>query len=101
MITIKTKETIESRCGIKCSACKFKLDGVCIGCLEIKKPFWADACPIKNCCEEKKLACCGECQTFPCDALKSFAYDKEQGDNGLRIENCKIWCQTNEKEKEK
>ena len=68
---------------------------VCSGCTKIEKPFWSDTCPIKTCCEEKELACCGECDTFPYDLLKSFAYDKEQGDNELHIENCKEWCKEN------
>lgn len=55
------------------------------------KPFWGETCPIKTCCEEKKLAQCGACDSFPCDALTAFSYDKEQGDNGKRIEQCKEW----------
>ena len=92
---LKEKTKIESRCGICCSNCHFLEEKVCNGCTKIEKPFWGDACPVKTCCEDKKLACCGECDTFPCDLLKSFAYDKEQGDNGLRIENCKEWCKEN------
>ena len=92
MISVKEKSKIESRCGIECSKCKFLKEEVCIGCTNITKPFWADACPVKTCCENKQIECCGQCTEFPCDLLKSFAYDKEQGDNGLRIENCKKWC---------
>lgn len=58
----------------------------------LKKPFWGNSCPVKSCCENKGLTCCGKCKEFPCDLLTSFAYDGEQGDNGLRIENCKTWC---------
>lgn len=61
-------------------------------CINIKKPFWADTCSVKECCESKKLECCGKCEKFACNLLESFAYDKENGDNGLRIENCKNWC---------
>ncbi len=86
------KPKIESRCGICCSKCQFLKDKMCIGCTKISKPFWGDSCPVKDSCESKKLECCGECLEFPCDLLKSFAYDKNQGDNGLRIENCKKWC---------
>lgn len=93
-MTVTVKENkIESRCGISCSTCPFQIEGKCAGCTHIKKPFWADNCPVKVCCESKNLTCCGKCKSFPCDLLKSFAYDKEQGDNGLRIENCKKWCQ--------
>lgn len=82
---------IESRCGILCSACSFKKDGICSGCLQIQKPFWGDACPAKDCCESKKQEHCGTCKEFPCDLLNQFAYDESQGDNGLRIEQCKKW----------
>ncbi|MEW6710633.1 MAG: DUF3795 domain-containing protein, partial [Candidatus Riflebacteria bacterium] len=30
---------------------------------------------------------------FPCQLLNKFAYDKEQGDNGKRIEQCRLWAQ--------
>ena len=82
---------IESRCGIKCSECGFHLDGTCAGCLHIEKPFWGDACVVKNSCETKGHAHCGECQTFPCSQLKAFAYDPKQGDDGKRIEQCQKW----------
>ena len=82
---------IESRCGILCSACSFKADGVCSGCVHIQKPFWGDACPVKDCCESRKQEHCGTCDDFPCDLLNQFAYDEHQGDNGLRIEQCRKW----------
>ncbi len=85
-------DCIESRCGIKCNVCVFKKEKKCEGCINITKPFWADECPIKNCCENKKSNFCGECKNFPCELLKSFAYDKDNGDNGLRIKNCEQWC---------
>ena len=46
---------IESRCGILCSECKYREEMGCKGCIAINKPFWGDSCPIKNCCEDKKL----------------------------------------------
>lgn len=92
MIEVKENLKVESRCGICCSKCEFQLQGNCKGCINIKKPFWAESCPVKSCCENKKIECCGECSDFPCDLLKSFAYDEKQGDNGLRLENCKMWC---------
>ncbi len=92
-MALEVKEKIESRCGICCSECVFKKENKCNGCINIEKPFWADSCPVKVCCEKKKIECCGMCNQFPCDLLTSFAYDKEQGDNGLRIKNCKKWCQ--------
>lgn len=82
---------IESRCGIVCSVCEYKKT-MCNGCTQLQKPFWAQTgCPVKMCCEEKKLENCGFCKEFPCDLLNSFAFDKEQGDEGKRIEQCKKW----------
>jgi len=63
----------------------------CGGCVSIDKPFWGDSCPVKSCCEERNFKHCGQCNEFPCELLKQFAYDKEQGDDGLRIETCKGW----------
>lgn len=82
---------IESRCGILCSECEFKEKGMCIGCTLIENPFWGK-CPIKKCAEDKSLNHCGECAEFPCELLISFAYDKEQGDDGKRLEQCKMWA---------
>lgn len=81
----------ESRCGILCNECEYKGPMNCDGCIIITKPFWGDQCPVKSCCENEKLEHCGKCQKFPCDLLNQFAYDKEQGDNGKRIEQCKKW----------
>lgn len=82
---------IESRCGILCSKCEYRETMGCKGCITIDKPFWGDSCPVKSCCEEKEKSHCGECKDFVCSVLHNFAYDKEQGDNGLRIEQCKKW----------
>ena len=81
---------IESRCGIVCSACTYREASGCTGCATIEKPFWGD-CPVKTCCEQKSLSHCGLCGDFPCETLSSFAYDKEHGDDGKRIEQCRKW----------
>ncbi len=81
---------VESRCGILCGSCHYKEQTGCKGCLQVKDPFWG-TCPVKACCEERGLQHCGECRDFACDLLKQFAYDKEQGDNGARIEQCRRW----------
>lgn len=82
----------ESRCGILCSECKYKKEVNCSGCIKIKKPFWGEICPIKECCESKSNEHCGCCEDFPCKLLKQFSYDEKEGDNGKRIEQCKRWC---------
>lgn len=83
---------IESRCGLQCSVCAYREQMNCPGCCNMSKPFWGDCCPVKACCEAKHYEHCGQCELFPCDLLKQFAYDEKQGDNGKRIEQCRIWC---------
>lgn len=80
----------ESRCGILCGKCSFHKEGKCGGCANIDNPFWG-SCPVKKCCEEKKHGHCGECGDFPCTQLQEFAYAKQEGDNGIRLDQCKIW----------
>jgi len=63
----------------------------CAGCTNIDKPFWGDSCPVKSCCEGRKHEHCGQCPEFPCALLNEFAYDKEQGDDGLRTKTCRLW----------
>lgn len=82
---------VESRCGIKCSECGYREKMQCAGCLAINNPFWGD-CPVKSCCEGRVHSHCGQCRELPCDLLNGFAYDKEQGDGGKRIENCRSWA---------
>lgn len=82
---------IQSRCGILCEECHYKEETGCNGCVNISKPFWGESCPVKSCCENKNLAHCGQCDIFPCELLTQFAYDKEQGDEGKRIEQCRCW----------
>lgn len=81
---------IESRCGILCGMCGYAEQTGCKGCANIKNPFWGE-CPVKGCCEERCLEHCGLCTAFPCELLNQFAYDKEQGDDGIRIEQCRRW----------
>lgn len=82
---------IESRCGIECSKCEYREQFHCKGCVNIENPFWGE-CTVKQCCETKESENCGHCHQFPCNTLHNFAYDKEQGDNGARIEQCRHWC---------
>lgn len=82
---------IESRCGIMCSTCAYRKQMNCQGCIAIKKPFWGDACPVKDCVETKRLQHCGECAEFPCALANAFAYDEKQGDQGKRLATCRCW----------
>ena len=81
---------MESRCGILCSRCSWHKDKTCSGCCNIKEPFWG-SCPVKNCCEEKRLEHCGECSDFPCTQLNEFAFAEQEGDCGVRLDQCKAW----------
>lgn len=45
-------------------------------------------------CRGEKLEHCGACGEFSCELLKSFSYAEEEGDNGQRIEQCRIWSKT-------
>lgn len=47
--------------------------------------------PHKSLLRGEKHAHCGQCPTFPCQQLTAYAYDPEQGDNGLRLEQCRKW----------
>ncbi len=82
---------IRSRCGILCNDCEYQEQEGCLGCITISKPFWGESCPVKSCCEGRLHRHCGECEGFPCELLTRFSYDKEQGDQGKRIEQCRQW----------
>lgn len=83
---------VESRCGILCGECEHRVPMNCKGCIHIEKPFWGESCPIKSCCETREQEHCGQCKDFPCELLKQFAYDKNQGDDGKRIKQCRCWA---------
>lgn len=83
---------VESRCGLLCSQCAYQETMHCVGCVHMDKPFWADSCPVKACCEGRALPHCGACTDFPCALLHQFAYDMEQSDNGKRIAQCQAWA---------
>lgn len=55
---------VESRCGLLCSQCSFRETMGCEGCVNIEKPFWADSCPVKSCCEEKEKSIAGNVTTL-------------------------------------
>ena len=81
----------ESRCGIQCTQCDYAEKMNCKGCLAMNNPFWG-TCDVKNCCEQRKYDHCGQCPDFPCDELTGMSYAEEEGDNGKRIETCRMWA---------
>lgn len=54
MLEVKTKSEVESRCGIECSKCHFRLEEVCQGCLNISHPFWEILVLLRNARRTKK-----------------------------------------------
>lgn len=86
--------TILSYCGLDCNKCECKEPCNCTGCIATKgNPFWTAEgnakCEVAQCVRKKGIQFCGECGDFPCEILQRYSFDKEQGDNGERIENCK------------
>lgn len=82
---------IESRCGLLCNSCEYVARCGCKGCFPSEgHPFHGD-CSVALCSIEKGYNYCGECKDFPCELLKDFSYDKEHGDEGKRIEQCRVW----------
>ncbi len=79
----------ESRCGLLCSECEYVQSNGCKGCLA-GDPFWGN-CRVATCCIDKGHDHCGKCEEFVCKQLNDFAYDKEQGDDGKRLEVLKTW----------
>ena len=81
----------KARCGIECEQCDYREKFKCPGCRKAEgKIFWGE-CELAKCSMAKGIDFCYECGEFPCDLLKAFAYNEEQGDNGKRIENLRKW----------
>lgn len=85
--------TITTYCGLDCGKCEYKEQCNCGCCVASGgNPFWAAGeakCEIAECVKGRGIRFCGECGEFPCEVLKRYSFDKEQGDEGARIENCK------------
>ena len=58
------------------------------------KPFHGE-CPVAICCQNKDFIHCGECPNIPCELLMKYSLDKEHGDNGMRIGQCRMWANKN------
>ena len=86
--------TPQSRCGLLCTGCTFKVSHNCKGCMEMDgKPFWGE-CPVAVCCIDKGYLHCGDCPDMPCDILHEFSC--VEGENcdkpkGARLEMLKYW----------
>ena len=85
---------IESRCGLSCAGSGYKDTMSCGGCIGTMGQPFHGACPVAECCQEKKLVHCGQCAEFPCELLRQYSCDPVHGDNppGARIEVCRAWA---------
>jgi hypothetical protein len=94
---MEVKKEWLARCGLYCGVCavliadrddnekfKEKLLGVyglsstdqvrCKGCLSDDRFLYCDACPIRDCCDDKGIEGCHQCDDWPCKYIESFAY---------------------------
>ena len=76
-----------ARCGLICNDCSYRESANCPGCVAAKGNVFWGTCSLATCCQDKGFEHCAQCSDFPCEDLKSFSYDAEQGDNGQRIRN--------------
>jgi hypothetical protein len=94
----ESKLQIIAYCGINCGECNIYLapnnpqiavklvelfngkwekvkaeDFHCETCRKLVDKCWTEECWIRNCCQEKKLEYCFECEEFPCYKLKEWS----------------------------
>lgn len=98
MNKLEFTDVIDSRCGLHCTGCEWKVSCGCKGCIETNgNPFHGE-CPVAKCCQDKGFVHCGECPDIPCGLLKEYSCDPEHGDipDGGRIEQCRRWAKQNQ-----
>lgn len=85
---------IQSRCGLLCDGCSYKISQGCKGCMAMQgQPFWG-TCPVATCCEAKGYLHCGSCPEMPCELLQEFSCGSgSEADKpaGARIAMCRAW----------
>lgn len=83
------KDEILGYCGLYCPGCMFYQNSVsgvkteldpgvfvtCRGCNSPELTPWCAECGIKDCCRERVIRYCLECDEFPCDRLNTFMND--------------------------
>ena len=84
-------EDMQGKCGTYCGECEYREKMNCPGCQQAGGTIFWGSCEVAACSIEKEHETCGKCESCPCDLLKSYAHDPEQGDDGERIENLKAW----------
>lgn len=80
----------DTYCGLSYKDCEYKLSMNCGGCIVSKGHPFHGSCEVAECAKQMGRRFCGECGDFPCEILNRYSFDKEHGDNGARIENCKL-----------
>lgn len=76
-----------ARCGLDCDECSYREKEHCPGCQASQgRMFWGE-CRVAACSIGRRLDSCGDCSSMPCQMLRDFSYDAEQGDGGRRIRN--------------
>ena len=85
---------IDTRCGLSCVACTFRVRTGCSGCIATNGHPFHGECRVAICCQNKGFLHCGECLDFPCQMLHDFSFDPKHGDNpqDTRIELCRKWA---------
>lgn len=96
VILPNNKTTIDSRCGLHCTGCEYKISCGCGGCIETNDNPFHGKCPVAACCQDNGYIHCGECPDIPCELLMQYSCDPVHGDNpkGARIMQCKRWAIT-------
>lgn len=79
----------DAYCGLCCRDCHHREADGCGGCIASGGQPFRGVCAVARCARSRDRRFCGECWDFPCELLKSCAYDPEHGDGGRRIENCR------------
>jgi len=59
MKEIALNESLVSKCGLYCGACRAYLKEKCKGCKDNAKATW---CKVRSCCLENDYSSCAECQ---------------------------------------
>ncbi|MHB1483085.1 MAG: DUF3795 domain-containing protein [Saccharofermentanales bacterium] len=91
---MKKQSLVQSRCGLMCNGCEYRVSCGCGGCIETNGHPFHGACPVAKCCQNKGLSHCGECNDMPCEQLYAYScLDKEHGDKpcGARLSVLRYW----------
>ena len=91
---MKLETKADSRCGLHCTGCEYKVTCGCGGCIETSGHPFHGECPVAKCCQNKGFEHCGACPDIPCKLLTQYSCDPVDGDtpHGARIEQCKKWA---------